>query len=162
MNFWGWIEEWFDAPWRIVPAEPILFLFLWIGGVHVIATTDNNRIEFVDAGLSEYVYLAWNILILLSPIMVAVAWLLITFKAGRWMVFGFWLRLGGDTGILCALAALIATRIAVIEAPIGDSPLFGLITLGGFAVFIACLVVRDIGALVLLERLTSRLRRIHE
>ncbi len=159
----GNLSAWFGVPWRFVPAQAVLFVFVWIAGVHVIATPNNEQIGFLEAGLSSRVYIAWNILILVSPCLVAISYMLIRYSRGHFRVAGFWVRLGGDFGVMSALSALIWTRIAVLTATpddrVGDSPLFSLISLSGVTVFTAMLIVRDIGAIVLLERLATRLEK---
>lgn len=154
------VSAWFVAPWRLVPAQPVLYLFIWIAGLHVIATPNNTQIGFSEAGLDERVYHWWNALILASPVMVAAAYVLIFHTHGHLRIAGLWVRLGGDVGVVSALAALIWTRILIL-APgpnqIGDS-LFSLIALTGVTVFVAMLVVRDVGAIILLGRLSRRLQ----
>jgi len=151
------MAEWFTKPWRIVPAQAVLYVFLWIAGIHVIVTPFNEEIGFELAGLHPGTYYWWNALVLISPVMVAAAYALIRHGRGSVRMFGFWLRLGGDLGVLAALTALIATRVHVLgdSGPLGDSPLFGLITLTGLNVFVGMLIVRDIGALVVIERLAG-------
>lgn len=154
------VSAWFVAPWRVVPAQPVLYLFIWIAGLHVIATPNNTQIGFSEAGLDERVYHWWNALILASPVMVAAAYVLIFHTHGHLRIAGLWVRLGGDVGVVSALAALIWTRILILAPEpnqIGDGLLFSLIALTGVTVFVAMLVVRDVGAIILLERLSRRL-----
>lgn len=155
----GRIYQWFAHPWQVVPAQAVLFTFLFIAGVHVVATPNNTSIGFDAAGLSTHTYQWWNLLILTSPIMVAASYLLIRYGRAYGRLTGFWLRLGGDLGMTAALATIIATRIAVLtpDGVPGDSPLFSMITLSGMNMWCLMLVVRDIGAIVTLERLASHI-----
>jgi hypothetical protein len=136
-----------------------MYLYLLIGGIHVIATPNNAQIGFVEAGFSEELYYAWNVLIIGSPLMVAAAWALSHHRRGGCRVLGFWFRLGGDLGVLAALVALIATRYIVLRGNIGDSPIFALIMLAGFSALVATWVVRDIGVIILLEKTARQLHR---
>lgn len=151
------ITDWFATPWRVVPAQAVLYTFLWIAGVHVIVTPKNEQIGFREAGLGAATYYWWNALVLLGPVMVGAAYLMICKLHGLYRMAGFWIRLGGDLSVLAALTALVLTRVLVLgdNGPLGDSPLFALITLTGTGVFVTMLVVRDIGALVVLERLAT-------
>lgn len=154
----GRIYQWFAHPWQAVPAQGALFAFLFIAGVHVIVTPNNTSIGFEAAGLSTATYMWWNILILSSPVMVAASYLLIKYGLGYARLTGFWLRLGGDLGMTAALAVIIATRAAVLSPiGVGDSPLFSMVTLTGLTMWCAMLVVRDIGAIITLERLANRI-----
>lgn len=151
------VADWFDAPWRIIPAEPVLFLFVWIGAIHVIVTPNNDDIGFSNAGFGSFTYYAWNVLMLIGPTMVGTARMLVHYRRGRWRVWGNWLRLGGDLAVFAGLAAYLIARITVLGAHMADSPLFSMITFTGIEVLVGAFVVRDIGALVLLERVTGDL-----
>jgi hypothetical protein len=155
------ISKWFATPWRVVPAQAVIYTFLFIAAVHVIVTTSNEQIGFREAGLGAATYYWWNVLILLGPAMTGVAYLLIRHASGHLTVWGLWLRLGGDLSVLATLTALIATWIMVLTdvGPLGDSPLFALIALSGLTVFTGMLVVRDIGALIVLERIANVIHR---
>jgi len=151
------VADWFDVPWRIIPAEPVLFLFLWIGAIHVLATPNNERLGFDVAGFGRSTYYAWNALMLIGPVMVGAAKLLLRYRRGRYLVWGYWLRLGGDLAVFAALAAYLLTRVIVLGPHMGDSPLFSMITFTGIEVLVGAFVVRDVGSLVMLERVTSHI-----
>lgn len=155
------IAKWFATPWRVVPAQAVLYTFLWIAAIHVIVTPANEQIGFREAGFGTTMYYWWNALVLLGPTMTGLAYVLIWHTRGHLRVAGFWIRLGGDLAVLASLTALVVTRVMVLsgDTPMGDSPLFALISLTGFAVFTAMLVVRDIGTLIVLERLASFIHR---
>lgn len=150
------VADWFDAPWRIIPAQPVLFAFMWIGAIHVLATTTNDRLGFDVAGFGRVTYYAWNFLMLVGPVMVGSAKLLLRYQRGRYLVWGYWLRLGGDAAVFASLAAYLVTRLVVLGIHMGDSPLFSMITFTGIEVLVGAFIVRDIGSLVMLERVTSR------
>lgn len=153
------VADWFDDPWRVIQTQPVLFLFMWIGVIHVVATPDNEHLGFDEVGFGRITYWAWNVLMLTGPVMVGAARLLIRYRKGRYRVWGGWLRLGGDLAVFAGLAAYLATRMLVLGPHMADSPLFSLITFTGIEVVVGAFVVRDIGALVLLERVTSHLHR---
>lgn len=158
MNRRGKLYQWFAYPWRVVPAQAVLFTFLFIAGVHVVATPNNTSIGFELAGLSTGTYHWWNALILTSPMLVGIAYVLIRFGQGYCRLVGFWLRLGGDLGMVSALTVIITTRVAVLSADgVGDSPLFAMIALAGVTTWCVMLVARDVGAIVTLEQLASKI-----
>lgn len=158
----GRIARWFDTPWRVVPAQPILYLFLWIAAWHVIITTANTRLGFEEIGLGTFTYCAWNVLVLISPPVVTVAWLLIRHGHGTDRVWAFWLRLGGDMAMFAALLAYLTTRLTILghrNDTIADSPLFSLITISGVEVLVGAFITVDIGALILLDRTARKVRK---
>ena len=152
------ITSWVDAPWRMIPAQPILYTYMLMAGIYIIATPSNERIGFEDAGFSDSLYYALNILVIMSPLVTGIAWILIRYRSGTQRVLGFWLRLAGDAGVLAALIAFIITRYIVLRGAMGDSPMFSLIILSGFASVVFVWLVRDIGKIVLLERTANQLK----
>jgi hypothetical protein len=159
------ISRWFTTPWRVVPASPILYVFVFVAGVHVIATTGNAELGFDEAGFVPVVYYWWNFLVVVSPFMVCLAYILIRKAHGHARLWGFWLRLAGDFGTAAAVTAMVTTRLLILSPNVimSDAQLFSLIILCGVAVFMLELVVRDIGALVVMEKLARQLHEIdHE
>lgn len=159
------ISRGFTTPWRVVPASPTLYVFVFVAGVHVIATTGNAELGFDEAGFVPAVYYWWNFLVVVSPFMVCLAYMLIRKAHGHARLWGFWLRLAGDFGTAAAVTAMVTTRLLILSPNtiMSDAQLFSLIILCGVAVFMLELVVRDIGALVVMEKLARQLHEIdHE
>lgn len=153
----GWLSHLkLEHPKRVVPANAVLYFFVWVAAVHVVYSRDNPHIDFDGAGLGDSAYYWWNALILLGPLLAGGAYLLITRASGSWKVLGFWLRFGADTAVFTALLAIIITRFIVLyPAGMGDGPLFALISLTGVCTYSAMLMVRDIGTLLLLEHVAG-------
>lgn len=164
------LRAWLDSSWPLVPSQAVLFLFIWIASIHVAVTQTNARIGFDDIGFAPGVYAAWNVLMLLAPPMVAMSWLLLRFRRGRYRVVGLWLRLGGDIGVFMGLLAFLVTRMALLRdgtpgrclVDIGDSPLFALVVLSGIEGLVGLYVLRDSGSLVLMESWASHVRSVEK
>lgn len=156
------LTAYLDQPWPVIAAQPVLYLFMWIAAIHVAATSGNRSIGLEATGLSADWYLAWNVLALGGPMMVAAAWWLIRHGSGKRRVWGFWLRAGGDVAALAAIGTYIAARLILLHNNIADSPLFALITLTGVAVLVFLWVVRDTAALILLERMATQLHTLED
>lgn len=150
--------SWFDAAWRVVPTQALMYLFIWLGGVLALQG-DGAPVGFEALGLGISAYHAWHVLCIGSPMLVMASRLIIYFLRGRWRVFGFWLRLGGDLGVLMALIAYLAARVTVLQSSISNAALFALTVVAGVLALVVAWVVRDVGAIVALEKLTTRLHK---
>jgi hypothetical protein len=108
-------------------------------------------------GLVGVPYLGWAVLAVASPVASWVAWWMIRHRQGRWRVAGFWVRLGADIGMATALGSFLLARSLTYHGFIPDAVLYGIIALCGILATIMMLIGRDVAALVILTRLTTRI-----
>lgn len=148
-----------DDPWHRVPFQPILYLMLW-GAVLRMATTDTDKPIPFDSFFATNVEEVWVALGLTCPPLALVAWWLIT--KCRWKrssLAGLWVRLGADAG---QFMALLTYHIAVaFTGPHYDTEgrVYARYVVGAAIMFVGVLVIRDIWALTLTEKLAGRIRR---
>ena len=150
------IEEAFDQAWASLPAEPVLGLFLFTATLAVIVI-DSPPIGFGALGVGSWVFVAWCVLGLVSPVGVFVSHRLIVHHRQRRRLFGFYLRTAADVMQFLALSAYLAARLLV---PVDDGLVYSQLVISGIWVLQALWVVREIWALVLIERTATRLNTI--
>ncbi len=141
-----------------VPAEPFLYVTTWLAALFVLGLSDW---AMPDIGLCHpSLVTAWTILMLSSPLQAGIAWGLITYGRGRLRVFGMWQRLGGNVGLFLGLLAFVLARLWRYGFSVPDAALFGVTMVFGVAAYTSFLVLRDITALLLLERVTTELHDV--
>ena len=147
---------------RPIAAEPILVASTWIAAWHVMLS-DNSQAccapWWADIGLSHTYATMWAWLMLTTPVYVIVAYALIMHGVGRLKVFGLWLRLGGNVGIMLGVGAFVTARLRYHQFEPPDAAFFALIMLSGVLAFTCSLVVRDILVLIKLDKLACVLER---
>lgn len=150
------LEEMFDHAWAIVPSQPILNLFIFAATITVMAV-DAPPISFERLGVGPWVFATWCVLGIAGPLGVLGSHQLILHCRGRKRLFGFWLRFACDTMLAVALAAYLVSRLLT---PNDDSTLYGLVIITGVWLLQLLWIVRDVWALVLIERTATRLNSI--
>lgn len=150
------VEHIFDQTWVIIPSQPILNSFIFFGTLLVILV-DAPPIYFEGLMIGHWVFIAWCAMGIASPIGTAIAHHLIYRYQKRTRLFGFWLRAGSDIMTLLALTAYIVARFL---SPFDDASVYSISILIGVWVIQTLLVVRDLWALVLIERTASRLHKV--
>lgn len=136
----AWVTVFFDELWRLIPAQPILFPFFFVSGLLALA--------FPPA--SHLIATVWVALSVTSPVLVLLAWWMITYQHGFMRYWGMWIRTVGDVGQTVALIVAIVLWWSVVPPPL-------VVILFGIAVFVGVLVVRDLLALWLVEKVASKL-----
>lgn len=162
-RFIRWGARTFTAdPWHRVAYQPVLYFFLWGAAVRVWLDNDEPAIPFnVLASGVDHI---WLFLSLFCPPLALLSWFLVSGRI-RWRraaLAGLWTRLSADVGQFAALLAyhVVTLREAVMrEAEV--QVYFRYIT-GAGVVFVLLLVVRDVWAIVTMERLAVGLRVIEE
>ena len=149
-------------PWHRVPFQPILYLMLW-GAVLRMVTTDTDTPIPFSALYFENVEVLWGWLGLTCPPLALLAWWLIT--KCRWKkapLAGLWVRLGADVGQFIALLAyhIVVTFTGPHYATEGR--VYARYVVGAALMFVALLVIRDLWAIALTERIAGRIRRDRE
>lgn len=150
------VEELFDQAWAVVPSQPVLNFFLFAAVLAVIVI-DTPPISFERLGIGQGVFHAWCVLGLSGPIGVSISRQLIGRCRGRKRLFGFWLRTAADLMQFLALSAYLVARFFV---PVDDALIYSQILIGGVWMLQFIWVIRDVWALVLIERTASRLNLI--
>lgn len=149
----GRLNSWLSRPWALVPFQPILFFFLFVGTIHVIGFSIPNSMEIA---VGHVTYHVWAALGVGCPPLLLVSWLMIRFGNSHMIYAAMWLRLGADMGQLFALAAFGAARLAYITS-YGEPGLYVVFITAACLLFLSLLVVRDVAKLILVERVARRL-----
>lgn len=150
------VEQIFDQTWVIIPSQGVLNVFIFLGTLMVILV-DAPPIYFEGLMIGHWVFIAWCIMGISSPVGTAIAHHLIYRYQKRTRLFGFWLRAGSDIMTLLALTAYIVARFL---SPFDDATVYSISILIGVWVIQTLLVIRDLWALVLIERTASRLHKV--
>lgn len=150
------VEELFDQAWAVLPAQPLLTFFLFCATLAVIII-DAPAIAFERLVPGWWVFWAWCFLGLVGPVLLLISRHLIVRHRQHKRLFGFWLRTAADIMQSVALTAYLAARVLV---PSDDSAIYSLILIGGVWLLQMLWVIRDIWALVLIERTATRLNAI--
>lgn len=144
-----WATAFFDEMWRLIPAEPYLFPFFFLGGV--ISLVFPPAQGLLGPGP---IFVLWSFGALVSPVMVLVAWHMVMHCSGIARYTGLWIRLGGDAGQFFVLALYLLART---NFPDLDTRGYGLTVQVGVTSFVLMLVARDLLALWIVEQLASKL-----
>lgn len=141
--------------WHRVPFQPILFFFMWLATLHIIFTLDNDPIRFEL--LTSYAGVSWIILSLICPVLVLCSWWFIKRSQLPWSTFfGMWLRLVADIG---QFTVLIVYYIVILlgKTTLSDGEIYLRFITVSCLIFCLLLVIRDIWALVLTEKVANLL-----
>jgi hypothetical protein len=142
-----WASVFFDELWRLIPAQPVLFPFFFVGGLLSVYQP--------PAMLSFTALTLWSGLAIISPLLVLMAWWMIMYRSGFTRYSGFYIRLGGDLGQVIVLLTYIISLC--------NPPIYAAAVLIAVSAFVGLLVVRDFMAVVLVESVASRLyAKVHD
>jgi len=146
-----WATVFFDELWRLIPAEPYLFPFFFLGGLVSLFFPPTQGL--LSPGPT---FALWAGSAVVSPIMVLVAWHMVVHCSGMTRYTGLWIRLGGDAGQFFVLALYLLARTSLPDLSTRG---YGLTVQVGVTLFILVLVLRDILALWIVEQIASKLNR---
>lgn len=152
----------FVLPWPVVRFQPILYLFIWSATIRIIIT---EQIPIRFDLISPWIYKAWATLNVLCPLIALLAlWLIRKCKWSRSTLVGIWLRLGSDIGMFLALLSFHLAGILSDADPslVEETTVFRRYIVASCLFFCLLLVVRDILAIVAVERLSIRIRHEDE
>lgn len=159
---WG-AQNFTGTGWHRVAFQPLLFLFAWAATARIVMT-DEPPIPF-RAVFHTYVGNAWIGLGLLCPPLALLSWWLIRRcrRPGATLA-GMWVRLGADVGQFTVLLIYhIVTAVLDLQARAqGESRVYARYVVAACLVFSLLLIVRDVWALVVTERISRAIRRIGE
>jgi len=141
--------------WQHVRFQPILYLFVWAAALRIAVTNDLPIPP--DELLTPWAETAWTITSLICPPLALLSWwLIVKSPLTRSALAGLWIRLGADAGQFAALLAyhVVAYRLATgpAAAVMEVAVYFRYIT-GACMVFCAMVVLRDLRAIVRVERM---------
>lgn len=154
---WG-VRMFTDKGWHRVAFKPILFFFLWCAVVRM-ALSDQQPPIPLDTVFNGYVEAMWVALGLACPPLALIAWCLIAHcQWHRSTLAGMWLRLGADLGMG---ASLFIFHIVAVTAELtsDESGVYMRYIMGAVLLFMVMLVVRDVWALMMTEKLAGVMER---
>jgi len=146
-----------ENDWHRVAFQPVLYLFMWAAIVRVIVT-QAEPIRF-DA-ISPWLYGVWAAGGIVCAPLAGVAWYLIV--KSRWRfgsLFGCYLRLGADVGMLLTLLAFHLVRVMCHQCHNLEENIFSRYMIASLLMFLLSLVVRDLWAIVSITVIAKRIDR---
>ena len=152
-----WGERNISEKWRVIPFQPIVFLFSFIGVIHVLATP-GETIDFAKVFGGEWAYGAWVSLMIFTPVLFVSSCYLIGYTTGKWLYRGYWFRFAASTGQFVAILSFLLAWVGAGRAVGNDYRHMSLFLDVAVLVFLAATVIRDTWKLLLIE---SVARHIH-
>lgn len=152
-----WGNVYFNARWRVVPFQPVLFTLLTIGAIHV-ALSAGESIGFAETFGGSWFYKAWLALSFFAPLQLICSSYLIRKRRGRSRYRGYWFRLGADVSEFSVVATFLIAWIESGRYRGNDYRLYLLFIAVAVLIFLAELVVRDIWKLRLIEKVAAGIR----
>ena len=139
--------------WQRIAFQPRLYLGLWLGSV--AALLGGLPAAFLDdRGFVEVWAWAWSVLSLASAPAALLSLWMVNSANGKWKYRGLWLRIAADIGQFTALVVYAAERITF--GGLGPYPTAILMAV---LVFVAHLVMRDMGRVHAVEKLARKITR---
>ena len=141
-----------SSAWHRVPFQPILYFFLWAATIRIVVVDDVIPIPFKEE-LGESAETTWNILSLICPPLSLLSfWLMFRSLLPRAALAGLWVRLAADVGQFVSLLTFhIANALATGWGD--ESAIYSRYINGAVLAFVLLLVVRDVWALLITDRL---------
>lgn len=138
----------FDERWRLIPFQPILYLALWVNAIAMHFTPTHDVSASFAHIYTGWAHAAWMLLTLASPPLAVLSWVMIHNGINDRVAFR--LRLGSDIGMFCSTLAFFIARLHVFGPAPDDYRLEGTLLRSAVLVFVAGLVIRDIGKLMMI------------
>ncbi len=143
------LDRYYDQDWRQVWFQPILFLFVFGAAVRLAVNPDPT--PPFEQFFGTWFYWLCLTLGVVAPLLCLLAWILIR-GCGRAIVLGQGIRLSGDIGVMTVLLSYHLT-----ELPISDeSHLFSRYVVAAVMVFVLEMIVRDLWAIRLVNKLARK------
>lgn len=135
--------------------QPILYLFIWGAAIRLWRNTSTPpAFDLISSGFYE-VWLSFGVG---APMLSLVSWWLIHKRSGRARYIGMWTRMSAD--LLVFIYLLSFHIVTALSGPNpSESKIFTRYILGAATVFVIVLLVRDMWALAVTERIAWRIRR---
>lgn len=150
-----WIDKWFPKTWRLSAFAPILYFFSFIGTLRVI-NGEYRPIPFENIGTLPSVYYVWCLLGLTGPISALIGYILMNRVGGKRSYIGLWIMLGANVSQFLWLLSFHVTT-ALDQSYLSDERVLHRYLIVGILVFQIYLIMRDIAALVVTEKIAKRI-----
>jgi hypothetical protein len=148
------LNKYFAKSWRIMAYQPVLYVFIFAASV---------RLWHNDSPPPKFDYIArnfydiWLILGIVSPIVALIAWICVQKRTGRAVFIGMWVRLAADIGIM---TNLLSYHLATISDGRSEATIFSRYLMGATMFFVLTLIVRDLWAIYIMEKLAGQIDSI--
>jgi uncharacterized membrane protein SirB2 len=101
----------------------------------------------------------WTITALICPPLAMLAWWLVTHcRLSRASLAGLWLRLGADLGQFAVVLTYHLVGVMTFSRQAREDVLYSRYIIAAVVVFLAAILVRDIRALAMVERIAKGIR----
>lgn len=145
------LNKYFAKSWRIMAYQPVLYAFIFAASVRLwLNKTPPPKFDYISRGF----YDVWLLLGICSPIVALIAWLCIEKRTGSAVFIGMWVRLAADIGML---TNLLSYHLATIRDGRSEATIFSRYLMGAIMVFVLSLIVRDIWAIYIMEKLAGQI-----
>lgn len=144
-------NEFFSKPWRLMAFQPVLYLFVF--GASVRLWTNNSEPPAFKEAIADHFYGIWLFLGISSPILALISWIFIQKLRRRWSFVGMWTRLASDINIF---TNLLTYHLVTLDGRT-EVMIFNRYVLASTFLFVLSLIVRDIWAIIVMERLATHI-----
>lgn len=156
---WRWVRRVnsyiTESSWPAVRFQPILYFFLF--GAALRLWREPSTPPSFDQVITPGFYEVWLGIGMGAPILSLVSWWLIHKRSGRTRYVGMWTRASAD---LLVFVYLLSFHIVTVKTFAPTEPrIFSRYIVGAATVFVIVLLVRDVWALMITERIAWRIRR---
>ena len=148
-------DSFFNNSWRLIPFQPILYFFLWGAAIRLWVNQDQPP-NFEDV-IAHGTYGVWLFLGIVGPPLSLLSWRMIR-QPGRIRFLGFWVRLSSDMMTFTTVLAYHIVTVLTYRNP-DEARIFSRYIIGSALAFMSFLIIRDLAAIVLVERVARRIHR---
>lgn len=156
-TFLSWGRTLFAAEthWCRVPFQPILAVVLWASALRIIITDGlpPYRVNILIGEPGEHI---WAGTAVAAPLMLGSAWWLI--RKCRWQkstLAGMWIRFGADVAMFAVLLTYHLANVLTMPHELRQETVLSRYLTAAILVFQMLVIVRDVWALILVERLAK-------
>lgn len=148
-------DSFFNDSWRLIPFQPILYLFIL--GASIRLWVNQGEPPSFETIIARGTYGIWLFLGVTGPLVSLLSWWMIR-HSGRIRFLGFWARLSSDVMVFTAVLSYHIVT-AITNRPLTESRIFARYLIGAILIFTLALIIRDLAAIVLVERVARRIHR---
>lgn len=144
-------NEFFSKSWRLMAFQPVLYFFIF--GVSIRLWLNQTEPPAFKEVIASGFYGIWLFLGVASPILALISWIFIQKLRRRWSFIGMWTRLASDISVF---TSLLTYHLVTLDGRT-EVMIFNRYVLASTMVFVLTLIIRDIWAIVLMERLATQI-----